>query len=185
MKQEPPRLKRAHAGLLVIDIQDKLLPFMFEKERLVRNSVLLIKGAEVLKLPVFVTEQYRKGLGLTTPEIASAIAGFAPVEKVTFSSCGAPGLIATLKSKGITDLLLCGIEAHVCVLQTCLDLLKDGFNVFVVADAISARNPENTRLAMDRMRDAGALIVSTEMVFFELLERAATDEFKQILALVR
>src|ERR1043166_6286273 len=185
MKQEPPRLKRAHAGLLVVDIQDKLLPFMFEKERLVRKSVFLIKGAEGLKLPVFVTEQYRKGLGLTTPEIASAIAGFAPVEKVTFSSCGAPGLIATLKSKGITDLLLCGIEAHVCVLQTCLDLVKNGFNVFVVADAISARNPENTRLATDRMRDAGALIVSTEMVFFELLERAATDEFKQILALVR
>ena len=185
MKQEPPRLKRAHAGLLVIDIQDKLLPFIFEKERLVRNSVLLIKGAEVLRLPVFVTEQYRKGLGVTTPEVASAIAGFAPVEKVTFSSCGAPGLNETLKAKGITDLLLCGIEAHVCVLQTCLDLVKDGFNVFVVADAVSARNPENTRLAMDRMRSAGALIVSTEMVFFELLERAATDEFKQILALVR
>jgi nicotinamidase-related amidase len=185
MKQEPQRLRRANAGLLVIDIQDKLLPFIFEKERLVRNTVLLIKGAEVLKLPIFVTEQYRKGLGLTAPEIASAIAGFAPVEKVTFSSCGAPGLIETLKSKGITDLLLCGIEAHVCVFQTCLDLVRDGFNVFVVADAVSARNPENTRLAMDRMRGAGALIVSTEMVFFELLERAATEEFKQILALVR
>lgn len=185
MEKKPTRLRRANAGLLVIDIQDNLLPLIFEKERLVRNSVLLIKGAQVLKLPIFVTEQYRKGLGLTTPEIASAIAGFAPVEKVTFSSCGAPGLVATLKSSGITDVLLCGMETHVCVLQTCLDLLVDSFNVFVVADAVSARNPENTRLAMDRMRGAGALIVSTEMVFFELLERAATDEFKQVLALVR
>src|SRR5262249_42685805 len=154
------RLRRAHAGLLVIDIQDRLLPLIFEKERLVRKCELLIKGAEVLKLPIFVTEQYRKGLGLTTPELASAITGFAPIEKVTFSSCGAPGLIDTLKSKGITDLILCGIEAHVCVLQTCLDLVKDGFNVFAVADAVSARNPDNTRLAMDRMRGAGALIVS-------------------------
>jgi nicotinamidase-related amidase len=185
MEQKTMRLRRAHAGLLVIDIQDKLLPFIHEKERLVRNSVLLIKGAEVLKLPVFVTEQYRKGLGLTAQEVASAITGFAPVEKVTFSSCGAPGLMAALKSKDVGDVLLCGMEAHVCVLQTCLDLLADGFNVFVVADAVSARNPENTRLAMDRMRGAGALIVSTEMVFFELLQRAATDEFKQILTLVR
>ncbi len=185
MKQNPLRIRRAHAGLLVIDIQDKLLPFIFEKERLVEKCALLINGAEVLKLPIFVTEQYRKGLGLTTPEIASVITGFAPVEKITFSSCGAPGMMDTLKSKGITDLLLCGIEAHVCVLQTCLDLVKDGFNVFVVADAVSARNPENTRLAMDRMHDEGALIVSTEMVFFELLERAATEEFKRILALVR
>lgn len=185
MKRKPSRLRRAKTALLVIDIQDRLLPAIFEKERLVRNSVLLIKGATILGLPIFVTEQYRRGLGLTTLEIASAIAGFAPIEKVTFSSCGAPGLVTTLKQRGLIDVLLCGMEAHVCVLQTCLDLVGDGFNVFVVADAVSARNPENSRLAIDRMRSAGALIVSTEMVFFELLERAATDEFKQILALVR
>ena len=185
MKQKPIRLRRAKAGLLVIDIQEKLLPAIFEKERLIRNSSLLIKGAEILGVPIFVTEQYRKGLGLTTPEIASAIAGFAPVEKVTFSACGAAGLVSTLKSKSITDVLLCGMEAHVCVLQTCLDLVEDGFNVFVVADAISARNPENSRLALNRMSGAGALIMSTEMALFELLERAATEEFKQILSLVR
>ena len=182
---KPLRINRAKAGLVVVDIQDRLLPLIFEKERLVRNAVLLLKGAAILGLPVFVTEQYRKGLGLTTPQVAAAIAGFAPIEKVTFSSCGAPGFNAALKAKRVSDVILCGMETQVCVSQTCLDMLNQGFRVFVVADAVSSRTVDNHRLGVERMRDAGAVIVSTEMVLFELLERAATEEFKQILALVR
>ena len=181
-----PRIRRAQAGLVVIDIQDRLLPQIFEKERLIKNTVLLLKGAAILRVPIFVTEQYRKGLGVTTPEIVAAIADFAPMEKVTFSSCGAEGFVEALKAKGILDVILCGMEAHICVLQTCLDLLeRKDLRVFVVADAVSSRTAENCRLALDRMRDATAQIVSTEMVLFEMLGRAATEEFKQVLNLVR
>ncbi len=179
------RLARARTGLVVVDIQERLLPAIFEKERVVQNAVRLIKGAGVLGVPVLVTEQYRKGLGPTAPEVAAAVSGFAPVEKVTFSSCGAPGFVERLKQSGLADIVLCGIEAHVCVCQTCLDLLDRGFTPFVAADAVSSRTPENHRLGLERMREAGAIIVSTEMVLFELLERAGTEEFKQILDLVR
>ena len=179
------RLKRAETGLVVVDIQERLLPMIFEKERLVQNTVRLIKGASILGLPIFATEQYRKGLGATAPEVARVIAEFAPREKVLFSACGAAGFMEDLKAKAVSDVLLCGMEAHVCILHTCLDLLDGRFHVFVVADAVSSRTADNHRLGVERMRDAGAVIVSTEMALFELVERAGTDEFKQILALVR
>jgi len=185
MPEKCLRLNRAKAGLLVIDIQEKLLPLIFEKDRLVQNCVRLIKAAQILGLPVFVTEQYRKGLGPTDQTVAAAVADFAPIEKVTFSSCGAEGLLPAMNDRGLTNLILCGIEAHVCVLQTCLDLLEENRSVFVVADAISSRDPENRRIALERMRSAGAEIVTVEMALFEMLGRAATDEFKQILALLR
>jgi nicotinamidase-related amidase len=176
---------RAKVGLVVVDVQERLLPAIFEQQRVVQNTVRLIQGAAILQVPIFATEQYRKGLGLTAPEVAAAIPGFAPMEKLAFSACGAAGFIAALKQKKVSEAVLCGIEAHVCVTQTCLDLLEKGFRVFVAADAVSSRTPENYRLGVERMRAAGAVIVSTEMVLFELLERAGTDEFKQILNLVK
>jgi nicotinamidase-related amidase len=132
-----------------------------------------------------VTEQYRKGLGATMPEIATALAGVAPRDKLAFSACGADGFAEDLEASLATDIILCGVEAHVCVSQTCLDLLDRNSRVFVVADAVSSRTPENARLGLERMRDAGAVIVSTEMVLFELLEAAGTEEFKQVLGLVK
>ena len=181
----PQRVTRAKAGLVIVDIQDRLLPLISKREHLVQNAVRLVKGAAILRLPVFVTEQYRKGVGATVTEIASAIPGFAPMEKTAFSCFGAPGFVEALRDKGVRDVVLCGIEAHVCVLQTCFDLLENGFHPFVVADAISSRTAESHRLGIDRMRDAGGIIVSTEMVLFELVERAGTEEFKQILSLVK
>ena len=185
MQKKSLRLVRAKAGLVVVDVQTRLLPAIFEQQRVVRNTVRLIQGAAVLQVPIFATEQYRKGLGPTVPEIAGAIRGFAPMEKFAFSACGAAGFIPALKQKKVAEAILCGIEAHVCVSQTCLDLLDKGFRVFVVADAVSSRTPENYRLGLDRMRAAGAVIVSTEMALFELLEEAGTAEFRQILALVK
>jgi nicotinamidase-related amidase len=179
------RLTRSQAGLVVVDIQERLLPAIFEKERVVQNAVRLVRGATILNVPVFATEQYRKGLGATVPEVAGAIPAFAPLEKLAFSACGAEGFIAALKSKGVSDAILCGIEAHVCVSQTCLDLLDNGFRVFVSEDATSSRTPGDYRLGVERMRAAGAVIVSTEMALFELLERAGTADFKQVLALVK
>jgi len=185
MLKQSLRLTRARAGLVVVDIQERLLPAIFEKERVVQNAVRLIQSAAILQVPVFATEQYRKGLGPTVPEVATAIPGFAPMEKRAFSACGAAGFIPALKSKKVSQTVLCGIEAHVCVTQTCLDLLEKGFRVFVVADAVSSRTPENCRFGVDRMRAAGAVIVSTEMVLFELLEQSGTAEFKEILSLVK
>ena len=201
------RICRARASLVVVDIQERLLPAIFEKERLVRNARVHIQGARILGLPVLLTEQYRQGLGPTVPEIAEAVAGsnaspavppsdsnclpcvpdhaVHPIEKLTFSAVGVPAFDQALASAGVTDVVVCGIEAHVCVSQTCLDLLERQFRVFVVADAVSSRTAENRRLGLDRMRDAGATMVSTEMVLFELLERAGTPEFKQILPLVK
>ena len=185
MQKQSLRLTRAKAGLVVVDIQERLLPAIFEKERLVQNALRLIKGAAILGVPVIATEQYRKGLGATVPEVAAAIPDFAPMEKVAFSAHGAAGFAATLEKNKISEPILCGMETHVCVTQTCLDLLAQGCRVFVVADAVSSRTPDNYRYGIDRMRAAGAVIVSTEMVLFELLEQAATDEFKQVLALVK
>jgi nicotinamidase-related amidase len=179
------RINRAQAGLAVVDIQERLLPAIFERDRVIQNSVRLIKGAAILGVPVFATEQYRKGLGATVPEVATAISGFAPMEKLAFSACGAPGFMPALKAKGVSEVILCGIETHVCVCQTCLDLLEAGRRVLVVADAVSSRTQENYRLGLERMRDAGAVLVSTEMVLFELLEKAGTNEFKEILKLVK
>jgi nicotinamidase-related amidase len=179
------RIRRSQAGLLVVDIQERLLPAIFQKERIVENSVRLIKGAAAFGLPIFASEQYRKGLGSTVPEVASAIKGFAPFEKLAFSACGAAGLVSALESSKASDVILCGIEAHVCVCQTCLDLLAAGKRVFAVADAVSSRTAENAGIGLERMRQAGAAIVSTEMVLFELVQEAGTEDFKQILALVK
>ena len=185
MKPNAVRVNRAQAGLLVVDIQEKLLPAMFEKERVTANSEKLIRGARILGVPVVVTEQYRKGLGPTVPGIAAAMEKFAPLEKLTFSACGAAGWRAAFNKADVSDMVLCGIECHVCVTQTCLDLLDSSFTVFVAADATSSRTAENYRAGLERMRDSGAVIVSTEMILFELLGRAGTDEFKQVLNLVK
>jgi nicotinamidase-related amidase len=179
------RVDRTKALLIVIDIQEKLLPAISEKERVLQNSVRLIKGAGALGVPVVATEQYRKGLGNTVAEIAKAIPGFSPIEKLAFSACGAELVMSALKTAHASDVILCGIEAHVCVSQTCLDLLDAGLRVFVAADAISSRTAENRGFGIERMRQSGAVVVSTEMILFELLQCAGTDPFEQVLGLVK
>jgi nicotinamidase-related amidase len=172
------------AALLVVDIQEKLLPAMWEAERVVQRSVQLVRGAAVLRVPVVVTEQYRRGLGATVSEVASVVPAFAPVEKLTFSGC-VPGVLAALQERAVRDVVICGIEAHVCVAQTVLDLLDAGFRVAVVGEACSSRRQDDWQAGMDRMRGAGAIPLSTEMVLFEWLERAGTEEFKEVLGLVK
>ena len=203
MQRQISRLKRGKAALILIDIQERLLPAIFENQRLIENAVRLIRGATILGLPVLATEQYPQGLGPTVPGVKQALGAVAAVPKVTFSSCGAEGyakaqgkisgvrvpgqcnLLEALKCTKVSGVILCGMESHVCVVQTCLDLLEAGFTVFVPADAVSSRTAENWRIGLERMRDAGAAIVSVEMVLFELLERAGTEEFKKVLELVK
>lgn len=185
MKRQSTRIEREASVLLVIDIQEKLLPTMFEKERVVRNTILLIRGMQIMGRPVVLTEQYPKGIGPTVPELAAILRGARRLEKISFSAVNAEGFDEALLNTGATDVVLCGIESHVCVAQTCLDLLERGLRVFVVADAVSSRTSDNWRVGVERMRSAGAVIVSAEMILFELLERAGTREFKEVLALVK
>jgi len=185
MQRTSRKISRAQAGLVVVDIQERLLPSIHERERVLQNAIRLAKGARALNLPIFVTEQYPKGIGRTVAGLAGAVPEFAPLEKTAFSCCGAKNFNSALASRNVRDVVLCGIEAHVCVCQTALDLLDQGLGVFVAADAISSRTPENRQHGIERMRDAGATIVSAEMILFELLEDAGTDQFKKILELIK
>jgi nicotinamidase-related amidase len=179
------RIERAAAGLLAVDLQERLLPAIDDRENLLANVVRLLRGAVLIKLPVWLTEQYPKGLGGTVSEVRAAVDGMPALEKLTFSACGADGLTGQLAARGISGVVLCGIEAHVCVLQSCLDLLDSGRAVYVVADAISSRTSDNRGLAIERMRQAGAVIVSTEMILFELMGTAGAPEFKELQRLVK
>ncbi len=185
METRPRRIVRARAGLVVVDVQERLLPAMADRERLSIELERLARGAVLLKLPVWVTEQYSKGLGATVPPMREAVGAAETFEKLTFSASGAPGLMASLAARSVTEVILCGIEAHVCVAQSCLDLLDAGLRVFVVVDAVGSRTAANREVGIDRMREAGALLVSTEMILFELMEAAGGPEFKELQRLVK
>jgi len=178
-------LARERCCLLVIDVQERLLPAMQSPERVVANCAVLLKAAGRLGVPVLLSEQYRKGLGATVPELAALVPEGPAVDKSEFSCAAAPGYAEKLEATGRDQLVVAGIEAHVCVLQTALQFRERGYPVFVVADAISSRRPESVALAISRMRDAGVVPVTTEMVLFEWLGRAGTPEFKELSALVR
>jgi nicotinamidase-related amidase len=177
-------LNRNHAALLVIDIQERLMPVIQQRERTIRNTNTLLKGAEIFSLKIFITEQYPKGLGKTCTEILLPQT-HTLYEKICFSCMQSAPILNDLKANGIKDLIICGVEAHICVLKTVLEGIELGFNVHVVADAISSRSIENKQLAIDRMRQSGAFIVSTEMILFMLLNEAGTAEFKAISQLIK
>lgn len=178
----PELLTPDHCALLVIDIQEKLLPPIFEKDRLVRNSQLLVRLAKILSLPIVVTTQYSRGLGAVVPEIASLLPELQPLDKMEFGCFGNSEFcsnIASLKER--STLLLCGMETHICVLQTAMGALNEGRSVHIAADAVSSRTELNWKLGLERMRDAGAVISSTEMMIYELLHKSGTPQFKEML----
>jgi len=175
-------LRVDQCALVVIDIQEKLLPPIFEKEHLVRNSQLLIRLANILSLPVIATTQYSKGLGQIVHEIASLMPQVQPLDKLEFGCFGNGEFCARIaRLKGRNTLLLCGMEAHICVLQTALGALNQGHIVHVAADAVSSRTKLNWKLGLKRMRDAGVVMSSTEMMIYELLGRSGSPEFKEML----
>lgn len=169
--------------LIVVDIQEKLLPPIFNKDQLVRNSQLLIRLANILHLPVMATTQYSKGLGATVPEIASLLDGVAVHDKLEFSCFGSDafcGDIKALPGKRNT-VLVCGMEAHICVTQTVLAALNRGYLVHVAADAIGSRAESNWQIGLRRMEAAGAVISATEMMMYELMRASGTPVFKEML----
>lgn len=169
-------------ALLVIDIQEKLLPPIHEKEQLIRNSQLLIRLANILSLPVIATTQYAKGLGPIVPEIASLLPATKALDKMEFGCFGNGEFCSNLsRLQGRNTLLLCGMETHICVLQTALGALNQGHLVQVAADAVSSRTELNWKLGLERMRGAGVVISSTEMMIYELLGKSGSPEFKEML----
>lgn len=170
-------------ALIVVDIQEKLLPPIWEKERLVRNSQLLIRLAGILKIPALVTTQYMKGLGNTVPEVAALLPDTPSIDKLMFSCFGSDVFCSLLKRLPgqRTTVLLCGMETHICVMQTALGALREGYLVHVASDAVSSRSELNWRIGLERMRAAGAILSSTEMMIYELLRSSGAPAFKELL----
>ena len=181
--RSPELMSRADTALLVVDEQEKLVPFIASRAAVVWNVRRLIDGARVLGLPVAATEQYPRGLGATVPELAVRL-GEIP-SKLTFSCLGCPAIFERWRSEGRYKILVAGIEAHVCVQQTVMDLLAEGFRVYVAVDAVGSRFGIDCRTALARMDSAGATLTTTEAALFEWCEVAGTPEFKSISALVR
>ncbi|MGB5106160.1 MAG: hydrolase [Candidatus Zixiibacteriota bacterium] len=171
--------------LVVVDVQGKLAQLMFDKDNLFANLQRMIKGAQLLGIPILWTEQYPEGLGVTIPELAQLMRDGAPLVKDTFSCCGDDKFAQALKSLGRKNIMLTGIETHVCVYQTARDLLADGYAVELIVDAVSSRTEANKNLGVERMKDLGAGVMSTEMTLFELLRVAKGDKFKEVLRIVK
>jgi len=178
-------IRRDASLLLVIDIQEKLAPAIFEAERVIRNSVRLLQGAQQLGVPCYVAEHCASSIGPTLPEIRNATVSPIFLPKTHFSCAAEPGALDVLRATGRRQVVLVGMECHVCVLQSAFDLRDAGFEVFLTIDATSSRTPENLRAGVERMRAGGIHVVSTEMVIFEWLRRAATDDFRALLPLLR
>lgn len=177
-------LRREETALLIIDIQERILGVMHKPEELIENSLKLIKGFKLLNVPIYYTEQYPKGLGETVLALKDELTGNA-IHKMSFSCSGAGDLFNEFREKGINQLAVCGVESHVCVQQTVLDLIVNDFQVDVAADAVSSRRVFDYETALNRMRSNGAEITTTESILFELLEVCGTDEFKAVSKLVK
>jgi nicotinamidase-related amidase len=180
-------LEPEHCSLIVIDIQEKLLPPIFEKERLVKNSQLLIRLAGILKIPTLMSTQYAKGLGQTIPEVASLLPETEAIDKQMFSCFGSDVFCSVMKRLpgNRNTVLLCGMESHICVTQTALAALREGYIVHIASDAVSSRTEWNWHIGLDRMRAAGAVISSTEMIIYELLRSSGAPAFKEMLPHLR
>lgn len=173
--------------LVVIDVQERLFAAMDTERRdeMIANLKTLCTVARRLGIPTLVTEQYPKGLGHTLPELRALLDGVAPIEKTAFSCCGVEGFVERVRALGADDVILAGIEAHVCVLLTALDLLQLGFRVSIVADAVCSRRRENFELGLQQARQAGAVVTATETVVFQLLGRADTEAFRELAKLLK
>ena len=178
-------LNTEHTMLLVIDVQGKLADLAWRSESIQKNIRILIEGMNVLGVPVVATEQYPKGLGPTVPAIADLFGNAPVIEKSSFSCCGEFAFEKKMLEMHKTDVIVCGIETHVCVYQTTRDLLGLGYNVHLVTDAVSSRTEENWRLGVDACSALGARKTGTEMVLFELLQQSGTGQFKAISKLVK
>jgi nicotinamidase-related amidase len=178
-------LSRKSAVLVVIDIQGNLFEAMQGKEELLANALKVVKGAKIFNLPIIITEQIPQKLGQTLPLLAQELADCATISKESFSCWGNSHFKEKIELSGRKEVIILGIECHVCVYQTAIDLINHGYDVHVVADAVSSRTKENSDIGIEVMKNSGAYITSTEMVLFELLHSADDAKFKEIYKLVK
>jgi nicotinamidase-related amidase len=185
MIRHPEILNKSQTALLIVDVQQKINAVMMHPDTVVESIVKLIKACQILNVPIFITEQYPKGLGPTETKILQALDGNRPIQKMTFSCCGADHLLKQLKDNRIRQVIITGIESHVCVQQTALDLLAQNIQVHIPKDAVSSRKELDYQTALERMSKAGIVLTTVEAALFELLQQAGTPEFKQITQLIK
>ena len=178
-------LKTKESCLVVVDVQGKLAQLMYEKEMLFKNVKILIKAANILNIPILWCQQYPQGLGETVEDIAELLKNNEPINKTSFDCFGDEKFRTKLSGLDKKNIILCGMETHICLYQTAKSLLREKYNVELIADAVSSRTLQNKQIAIDRMRVEGANIGSTEMVLFELLKDAKEAGFKDIAKLVK
>ena len=179
------RITKENTVGLIIDIQERLLPAMEEQEALLTKCKILVEGLQELSIPLLVTQQYSKGLGETVEPLKSIIKDFNPIEKSDFSCCDETNVSDQLKEKGAKTVIICGIESHVCVLQTAIDLKEAGYTPVVVMDCVSSRSFDNMDLAAERFRYEGIMMTSYESILFELTRSSKAAEFRAISKLVK
>ena len=179
------RIKKEDAILTAIDFQEKLLPAMFEADKVEAAAIKMAAGLNVMGVPEIVTTQYAKGLGQTVPAVAEALGQFEPIDKSSFSAWNNEEYKLALQKSGRKTVILMGIETHICVEQTALDLLENGYTVFVPADCVQSRDPANKELSLRRMEAAGVVITCAESILYELLGSSRAAEFKAISAIVK
>ena len=175
------RIEREHAVALVVDYQEKLVPAMYGKEQLIHNSCILLQGLNILDIPMVITQQYTKGLGVTVEEITQAVGNSDYTDKISFSAYGC----VKEKISAKKYVIVCGIETHICVLQTVIDLKKAGYVPVLVADCVSSRKEADKQVALERARQEGVIVTTYESLLFELLQVAGTETSKKIQKLIR
>jgi len=178
-------LDRERSALLVVDVQERLWAVMRQRQHLAERIAVAIRGCRLLRVPVFLTEQYPRGLGPTITPVSDSLGDIQPLVKMTFSCCGLTGLPRTMKEKGIEQVILTGIETHVCVLQTALDLIDGGFQVHLLTDAVSSRYVADEETALRRLSREGVVLSTIETALFELLTTAGAPEFKEVSKLIK
>ena len=179
------RILQKETAAVVVDIQERLLPHIYEGEKILHKCLKLIEGLQILSVPIIVTQQYTKGLGPTESSVVKKFAEFNYIEKTSFSCFEEPAFKEEISIIGKQNVILCGIESHVCVLQTCLDLIDGGFRPVIVEDCVSSRRPNDKLIAIERMRQEGARITTLESLLFELTRCSGTEKFKSISKLVK
>ena len=179
------RILKDNTFALIIDIQEKLFPHIHENNRLLENTQKLVEGLKILNIPIKITEQYKRGLGDTLPEISALLQGCTFFEKKSFSCCDDSAIFENINADSRRTVILAGIEAHICVIQTAIDLLANGFCPVIVEDCVSSRKPDDKRISINRMLYAGITVTSYESLLFELCRYSGTDEFKAISKIVK
>jgi nicotinamidase-related amidase len=181
----PNILSKSGTVLVIFEMQERLVPAVQDNKKVLENIMNMVRAAKILKLPIVLTEQYPKGLGLTVPELNELLGGPKPIEKLSFSAFGSEEFKNRLVELDAKTLILCGLECHICINQTALEGVQEGYNIHVLADATSSRTREDYEVGLEKIRQGGAVVTTTETAIYELMKVAKTDEFDKILKVLK